>query len=164
MALHWDLESQTEERANARKAIPDEEYGPLHETIIFGALTVGLRTITEENVGEWYARHAMWSLVNGFDVIPRESIELFIGLRVNVADESRISWLMRVIEPRLNELGGSRDVSEQDSQYMVTIGFGDEDGCGPDELLVDRALRKGIDEVWPEVPEMVKVEQVSRPW
>lgn len=164
MALHWNLEDQTPERKLAREALSGEDHGVLLEILVFGCLTVGLRGLTEQNVGEWVARHTMWSRVNGFTVVTREQVEPFIGLSVNVADESRVSWLMRVIEPSLNDLGGSRDVSEQDDQYMVTIGFDEDASGGPDERYVEEALRKGV-RAWPEEPTMIQVEQVGqRSW
>jgi hypothetical protein len=73
--------------------------------VIFGCIPVGIGEITVENYEEWFARHAVWSQMHGFEVIPLETVCNFIGLRTNVfPEQDRDEWMQRVVTRRLDDV------------------------------------------------------------
>lgn len=77
------------------------------EGLIWSALSVGLRGITEDNVDEWLIRLALLDHLNGNTILTvdgnprpftRQEVEAHIGLTTNVTDRKRPSWAKEAVE------------------------------------------------------------------
>ena len=76
------------------------------DCLIWASMSLGLGSITEENVDEWTWRMSLWQRLRGPHIktnkrairITREDIENHIGMITNVADETRRKWLSRALK------------------------------------------------------------------
>jgi len=91
----------------------DEERAWLQK-LGFGAIVVKLDTITAENVDEWVFRfrfaERLWPDMAA-DPMPVAAIKRWIGLRTNVARQSRPTWVSGVAKHAALDVGG--DVQQE---------------------------------------------------
>lgn len=97
MGLNWDITDCDDECTS------DEEW-PTTNAIILPTMQVGLGTITEKNVDEFFIRLHVIEAIFGPMVsrngeptrISYEDVRHRIGLRVNVTDETKAKWNARI--------------------------------------------------------------------
>lgn len=102
MALTWDA---TKVRDYA--SLTDSEAA-VRTALVFGTLGVGLREITDDNVGEFFARLDILQRLegpfltgpDGGVAITREDVARFVGLRTNASSETRAQWARRLFVNR----------------------------------------------------------------
>jgi hypothetical protein len=108
MALYWDLSKVRDcEQVNGDPANPENMHPVLHY-LLFSCMAVGLRGITEKNKDKFFERLTIYQKMcgsalryrTGNDVvdvyITMEDIERYIGLKVNVSDETDATFAKRV--------------------------------------------------------------------
>lgn len=97
MSLDWDI-------TNCDDACKTDEEWPITNAIILLTMQVGLGTITEKNVDEFFVRLHVIEAIFGPMVsrngepcrISYEDVRRRIGLRVNVTDETNAKWNTRM--------------------------------------------------------------------
>ena len=109
MALHFDLTAveNSDELYNA----DGSDLDGVTKTIVFATMNVGLGSITDENAGEFYARLTIIDKLMGpfimddarHSLLTPEAIIRHIGLKTNVAKESRPAWTKRIMTYVLDE-------------------------------------------------------------
>jgi hypothetical protein len=102
MALNWDLTD-----CKNREELTDEKNWGVTQAIILLSMSVGLGSITENNLDEWVKRLALIQAITGPMLqvsdgnnmhpwfITRSRIEELVGLKVNVTDESWNEFVKR---------------------------------------------------------------------
>ena len=96
----WEELVASEEEWNAMN---NGFTNPWTQTLIFGCMPVGLGSITEKNIAEWYARYTLWCDIHDFDHPPFEQVVRHIGLSTNVANETQAQWFKRIIKWELTD-------------------------------------------------------------
>jgi hypothetical protein len=109
MALHFDLTGieNGDELYNA----DGTDLDGVTKTIVFATMNVGLGSITDENAGEFYARLTILDKLMGpfitddnyKSLLTPEVVIRHIGLKTNVAKESRPAWTKRVMTYVIDE-------------------------------------------------------------
>jgi hypothetical protein len=97
VSLNWDI-------TDCDDGCKTDEEWPTTEAIILLTMQVGLGTITEKNIDEFFVRLHVIEAIFGPMVsrngepsrISHEDVHRRIGLRVNVTDESKAKWNARV--------------------------------------------------------------------
>jgi hypothetical protein len=106
MSLNYNLADIEDFKTVCLK--PDGTISALTEALVFSTLIVELGEITEENVGEWYARLTLCKGLGKLthrrlneageaeDIMPTvEELIAHIGLKTNVSSVHRQRWLTR---------------------------------------------------------------------
>jgi hypothetical protein len=109
MALHFDLTGieNSDELYNA----DGTDLDGVTKTIVFATMNVGIGSINDENAGEFYARLTILDKLmgpfiiddNNKSLLTPEVIIRHIGLKTNVAKESRPAWTKRVMTYVIDE-------------------------------------------------------------
>jgi hypothetical protein len=106
MALHYWFEKIDNYKNVVWVGEKDEvRMNPVTETLIFGAISVGLGEITRSNVDEWAARFRIIEKLQGPFLVKAggkpwhvsdDDFIAHIGLQVNVGNETRAQWVRRI--------------------------------------------------------------------
>ena len=87
-----------------------EEGYPYADTtyyLSFGSMAIGIGEITKANYKEVYARHKFLACNNSFSgkcPITLDDVKNNIGLKTNVAPETRGRWLSRIAKSKFDEI------------------------------------------------------------
>jgi hypothetical protein len=94
MALHWSTEDcDTPIPRGSREALE-------RDRVIFASQSVGLSTVTAENLTEWVWRLWVWHELGRGQLLgnrPATVLRRWIGLWTNVDDEARDKWKSRLL-------------------------------------------------------------------
>jgi hypothetical protein len=107
MALHWNLEKieNWKQLFNEKGEFENSRMKFVYETILMRTMSVGIRTITEKNWKQFYARVQMLEKIRGTgyytdDIRPiyttQEDVKRMIGLWTNASEFSKTEFLKRL--------------------------------------------------------------------
>ena len=100
MALTWDVRKVADVEALHK----EDKQWQITERLIWSTIAIDMGEITVSNWQEFYARVHMWEVVILHDELTTpHDVHRRIGLKCNVAYETRATWLRRVISGRLDE-------------------------------------------------------------
>ena len=107
MALNWDLNKVQDWKQlfHEKDEFENSKMKFVHERILMHTMAVGMRTITEKNWEQFYARVQMWEKIWGAgyysdDMRPiytkEEDVKRMIGLWTNAGEFSKTEFLKRL--------------------------------------------------------------------
>ena len=94
-----------------------DEYNPATKYLAWGSMGIGIGEITQLNYKEVYLRHLFMTKLSAYSnemLITLEDVRKNIGLKTNVAHESKAKWLSRISKAMYWELEYKMDREEQD--------------------------------------------------
>lgn len=113
MALSWDLRKVHDVETLHK----DEDQWRVTERLIWSTIAVDMGEITVSNWQEFYARVRMWELVVLQDSLTQPAdVHRRIGMKCNVAYETRTKWLQRVMGSRLDEFERYAEFTVEEEQ------------------------------------------------
>lgn len=100
MALEWNLT----DIEGIDEILEDDHERSILEALIYASITVGLGSITEDNVQTWAYRlwvaerlfGGIWVFEDGTRNLRASELRKYIGFKVNVADETDATWWERI--------------------------------------------------------------------
>ena len=104
MAIIWDS-------SNCARPYPDDEHeGALRSSLVIVGSSLGLQTITKENVPEWFVRMRVWerhcNVEHGTWFMGADLLSVlcrWVGLTVNAQTVSRDEWLATLFGEALED-------------------------------------------------------------
>ena len=123
MSLNWELKNKetVEELTN------DENWG-MTQNMIFGTMSIGLRSITQENWKDFYARMVVTFPKVG---ITPEDVYKRIGLQTNAETLTQLQWMKRMT---LNNVGDALYIATRWNQKRLEDEKLDAAGKAPEPL------------------------------
>jgi hypothetical protein len=79
-------------------------YAEATEFLAIGSMAIGIGEITKANYKEVYARHKFLEMELIKSPITLDDVKDNIGLKTNVAPETRGRWLSRIAKSRFNDI------------------------------------------------------------
>ena len=104
-----------------------EIWHPVTEAIVWRTMSVGLGTVTEDNVHEFYARSMLFDRITlttplwieGKDThITMKMLRDHIGLSTNVPDETRKKWIARIMDYEFRSVEG---MAKREDKELETV-------------------------------------------
>ena len=99
------------------------EYNPVTKYLAWGSMAIGIGEITQLNYKEVYLRHDFMNRLSGYPrgtnqlPVTLEDVRKNIGLKTNVANETKSKWLNRIsksmyweLEYNMERMEGEEDV------------------------------------------------------
>ena len=84
-----------------------DEYSPATKYLAWGSMGIGIGEITEKNYKEVYLRHLFITKLSAYSnemPVTLEDVRKNIGLKTNVASETKSKWLNRISKSMYWEL------------------------------------------------------------
>lgn len=98
--------------------------------VVAGMMAMGMSELTEKTYLEFMLRQRLWNGYYSYNQFPRELVRSLIGLKVNVAQESRAKWLKRMADGWARSLiwDERRLAEEEAAEPKMQVAAVDENG------------------------------------
>ena len=103
MSLDWNI---SQVRNYEELIVDDSKEWAITQNLIWSTIAIDMGAITDDNWQEFYARLTTYERLIGTpsaDLTPPKEVKRRIGLYCNVTTRTRLQWLKRVVNNRMDD-------------------------------------------------------------
>jgi hypothetical protein len=103
MSLNWDIRNMH----GHEQLHEDEREWQITNNLIWSTIAVDMGSITDDNWQEFYARLSTWERLMGYStehLTTPQQVRRRIGLVCNVSTTTRLQWMKRMVNTRIDDL------------------------------------------------------------